>query len=911
MPAESLDVRAVFDRALELAKPERKAYLDRVRGAAPETHEKVEALLSAHEQAGSFMEGVALGSRVFVDDAIVEAAGMQIGPYKLLEQIGEGGFGVVFLAEQARPVRRRVALKVIKPGMDTREVIGRFEAERQALALMDHPNIAKVFDAGTTDSGRPYFVMELVQGVTITEYCDQCSLTARERLELLITVCRAVQHAHQKGVIHRDLKPTNVLVAMQDGRPAPIVIDFGVAKAINQRLTEHSLTAGFAQLIGTPLYMSPEQAELSPLGADTRSDIYSLGVMMYELLTGSTPFDKERLHAASYDELRRIIREEDPPLPSTRLRTVAASLATTVAASRRTDVRRLLQVIRGELDWIVMKCLEKDRNRRYESASGLAADMQRFLNDEPVQACPPSAVYRLRKLAQRNKGVLLAGVVVATALVLGTAASSWQAYRATRAERQAQVNLAKARQVVNEYFVRVSESSLLEDPTFEPLRKELLHAALGYYQDFVKQNADDSGLRAELAAAYFRVSYIHFVLGSEEDLLTPYEHGLALLEDLVRTNSNAADLWIPHTGRFRVAPAQFHVQRPAEALGTFKRARSLLEEMARQRPDSLALRADVALCYMAIGTLQGDLNHWSEAAEAKKAACEHWNQLALLDPEKRHYQAALVTQSMDLSQYLERLWQMPEAEEAARQSHDLAEQLVQQQPTPNHRALLGWSWLHQAGRLERAGELEAAEDAYRRASTAYEQLARDYPKVPRYRTQSFSAQCSLGCLFWESGRHAKAATTFREALATAEHLHEDDAEAQIALARFFASCPDPQFRDARKAAAAAQKAVARNPHESEAWYALGLAQCRLGDWHLAIDALQKSDELSPVPDGWSCFTRSIAHAQLGDADQARRWYDAALDCTDEQDAADAELRRLCAEAAALLDLNDVAERDRE
>ncbi|HEX2475066.1 MAG TPA: serine/threonine-protein kinase [Lacipirellulaceae bacterium] len=407
--------QSIFISAVENYAPDEwNKFLDDACREDVALRQRVELLLRAHQGEDSLLD------RGDVDSSdvgtIAEQPGTVIGPYKLLQQIGEGGFGVVFLAEQERPVKRRVALKVIKPGMDTRQVIARFEAERQALALMDHPNIAKVHDAGATENGRPYFVMELVQGVSITEYCDQCNLTTRERLELFIIVCHAVQHAHQKGVIHRDIKPTNVLVAMQDDRLAPKIIDFGVAKAVGQRLTEHALTTAFAQMVGSPLYMSPEQAELSALGVDTRSDIYSLGVLLYELLTGATPFDKDRLHAASYDELRRIIREEEPPRPSTRISTLAADLATTVADRRRTDARHLRQQVRGELDWIVMKCLEKDRNRRYETPSSLARDVERYLHDEPVQACPPSAGYRLKKFVRRNKvaaafvALLLAGV---------------------------------------------------------------------------------------------------------------------------------------------------------------------------------------------------------------------------------------------------------------------------------------------------------------------------------------------------------------------------------------------------------------------------------------------------------------------------------------------------------------------
>jgi WD40 repeat protein/serine/threonine protein kinase len=356
--------------------------------------------------------------------AASSAAGAVIGPYKLLKKIGEGGFGVVYLAEQRQPVRRQVAVKILKPGMDSRQITARFEAEQQALALMDHPNIARVFDGGQTADepggvgpGRSYFVMELVKGVPITEYCDQAQLATRDRLGLFLYVCQAVQHAHQKGIIHRDLKPSNVLATLQDATPMVKVIDFGVAKALGQQLTNHTLFTGFAQLVGTPAYMSPEQTALSNLDVDTRSDIYSLGVLLYELLTGTMPFDQARLQEVGYDEMRRIIRDEEPPRPSTRISTLGPTAAT-VATQRRSDPKRLSQLIRGELDWIVMRCLEKDRNRRYETASNLAADVQRYLRDEPVQACPPSMAYRLRKLARRHKAAFATAVAVGAAVLL-------------------------------------------------------------------------------------------------------------------------------------------------------------------------------------------------------------------------------------------------------------------------------------------------------------------------------------------------------------------------------------------------------------------------------------------------------------------------------------------------------------
>jgi serine/threonine protein kinase len=342
----------------------------------------------------------------------------RVGPYKLLQAIGEGGFGTVFLAEQEEPVRRRVAVKIIKAGMDTKQVVARFEAERQALAMMDHPNIAKVLDAGATPTGRPYFVMELVKGVPITEYCDRNVVYTHERLALFEQVCHAVQHAHQKGVIHRDIKPSNVLVAIHDGKPSPKVIDFGIAKATDHRLTEKTIFTEYNQLIGTPHYMSPEQAEMSTLDIDTRTDIYSLGVLLYELLTGTTPFDPARLREAGYGEIQRIIREEEPPRPSTRLSTLG-EMATDIARHRHTEPTALRKALRGELDWIVMKAMEKDRTRRYETANALALDIVRHLGDEPVLARPASAAYRFRKFARRHRAALATGGVVVVALGAG------------------------------------------------------------------------------------------------------------------------------------------------------------------------------------------------------------------------------------------------------------------------------------------------------------------------------------------------------------------------------------------------------------------------------------------------------------------------------------------------------------
>src|SRR6188474_3681888 len=409
---------------------ERACYLDAACGTDLALRQRVEDLLRASENAGDFLEEPPTGLGANTDSTLVihelsEKPGDKIGRYKLLQQIGEGGCGVVYMAEQEKPIRRRVALKVIKLGMDTRNVIARFEAERQALALMDHPNIARVLDAGATETGRPYFVMELVRGIKITDYCDQNNVSAEERLELFIQVCNAVQHAHQKGIIHRDLKPSNIMVTMHDGVPVPKVIDFGIAKATEQRLTDKTLFTSYAQLMGTPAYMSPEQMELSGLNLDTRSDIYSLGVLLYELMTGRTPFDTTDLLKLGVDELRRTVREQEPLSPSAKLQTFNNEELTKTARRHQVEALRLVSQLRGDLDWIVLKCLEKDRTRRYATANAVAMDIARFLNEEPVLARPPSQLYRLQKLVRRNPMVSLTGATAIAALVLGTITSTW------------------------------------------------------------------------------------------------------------------------------------------------------------------------------------------------------------------------------------------------------------------------------------------------------------------------------------------------------------------------------------------------------------------------------------------------------------------------------------------------------
>jgi serine/threonine protein kinase len=502
---------------------ERSTYLDEVCGNNKTLRSRVDSLLESHYKAVGFLEIPILDEQTTLSDSdLTEGPGTTIGRYKLLEKIGEGGMAVVYMAEQTEPIRRKVALKIIKLGMDTKSVIARFEAERQALAMMDHLNIAKVLDAGATETGRPYFVMELVTGVSITEYCDKNNLSTKDRLALFIKVCNAVQHAHQKGIIHRDIKPTNVMVTQHEGKPVPKVIDFGIAKATNQRLTEKTLFTRYAHIIGTPAYMSPEQADMGDLDVDTRSDIYSLGVLLYELLTGTTPFSEEELRKAGYIEMQRVIREQEPTKPSTKLSTLGKTL-TDVAKYRNSTPDLLTKAIRGDLDWIVMKSLEKDRDRRYEGVSSFALDITRYLEHKPVLAHAPNVTYRLSKFIQRHRTtVTVVLIVLVFVAILSTVLFAWS-HKQQQWDKQ---ELSRHRQALSEaersfdlgdFAQSLMQAKVLFDSKY--VKREagvLIDHILTRARDRVDYYTDRIESAPEEAKNYFRRAEYYDLLGEQE-----------------------------------------------------------------------------------------------------------------------------------------------------------------------------------------------------------------------------------------------------------------------------------------------------------------------------------------------------------------------------------------------------------
>jgi serine/threonine protein kinase len=787
MGATGPDVKSLFGRAVALPSPEeREAYLRVACAGDAGLRAEVESLLRAHGEAGSFLGERRPCPAATTDVAAREGPGTAVGPYTLREQVGEGGMGLVFVAEQQQPVRRKVALKLIKPGMDTRQVVARFEAERQALALMDHPNIARVLDGGETDGGRPYFVMELVRGVPVTLFCDQGHLGVRERLGLFLPVCHAVQHAHQKGVIHRDLKPSNVLVTSHDGVPVPKVIDFGVAKAVGGPLTDKTIYTQLSQMVGTPLYMSPEQAGQSGLDIDTRSDVYALGVLLYELLTGTTPFDQDRLGLAGYDEMRRIIREEEPPRPSTRISTLGQA-ATTVCAQRQSDPRRLSQLLKGELDWVVMKCLEKDRNRRYESASALARDVERYLADEPVKACPPSLGYRLGKFARRNRRALGTAALLALTL-LGAVALLARNYLVVKEEQkqtkaaylkaedereEAEKNFKRACDAVDELLSQVGYADLDGVPHMEPVRKALLEKALAFYQGFLDDKGTEPEVRFRCAYICARAANVYHLLGRDGEAARHFERAISLLEELTDE--------VPEVTRYRLGHAyvlndssRVLVDRGRfrEAEQALLRAVELEEQVLADFPGAPKCRLALAKHSYNLGHLYQTTNRYAEAEPAYRKAVKLCEQLRAEQPGSKDVRKELATASRRLASLLEATRRTSEAESRYRAALTLAQELVRDDPSDTHRGALAHAHQNLGELLAVTGRSPEAGEAIRQALKLRRQLAEEFPWVPTYRRDVAHSHYRLALLL-QTEQPAESVAAFREALGVLEKLAVD------------------------------------------------------------------------------------------------------------------------------------------
>ena len=869
-------IESIFAATVVLANTEeRAAYIDQVCSgdAALRTH--LEALLRAHDRAGHLLDRPVPGGPERTEAYIPNAqpGAVIAGRYKLLEAIGEGGMGAVWVAEQTQPVRRKVALKLIKPGMDSKSVLARFEAERQALAVMDHPNIAKVLDGGLSETGRPYFVMEYVKGVPITEYCDTTRLNVPERLNLFVQVCQAVQHAHQKGIIHRDLKPTNILVAPYDDKPVPKVIDFGLAKAMHQALTERTLHTAHETVLGTPLYMSPEQAQLNNLDVDTRSDIYSLGVLLYELLTGTTPLELQRCKEAAWEEIKRLVREDEPPRPSTRLS--SSDTLASLAAGRHTEPARLTKLVRGELDWIVMKALEKDRTRRYETANALADDITRYLHDEPVLAGPPRAGYRLRKFLRRNRKPVLAVVIVLFSLVGGIVGTTWGLVRAG----QALDAEAEQRHAAERLAHEKAELAKVE-----------------------RQSRDRADRQSELALKTLNLvvfdiaSKLDGVPGAHEVRRSLLSTAIDGLKQVARTLDVApiADhslVWSHiQLGDVFLLAGGSKSSGTEEARKQFQIAHELAKNLAHDHPQNAQLEHDLAISCGRLGKVNLQSGHTTAARDNFQEGLEVSQKLAHDDPKDVQAQNDLSTSYFGRGNANMQLGRTAAARDDFQRELEMSQKLAHDYPqNAEVQSDLSAAYLGLGEANQQLGNMPAARDGYLKCLEIFQKLATDDPQKVKAQTGLFLAHLKLGEVNLELGDTAAASEAFQRDLEISQKRARDDPEnhlvqSELAISYANLGSADQQLGnalaardDCQKALEISQKLARDDPQDAAVQSNLVVSLARLGNVNLQLGdvAAARNDfqthlEISQKlarddPQNATVqFDLSISYRQLGD-----------------------------------------------
>jgi len=871
--------RELFVQALDIQdRAERAAFLDRACRDQPAVRAAVEELLQARERAGTFLDQqppVLAAAAEETKESDAHSGQVIAGKYKLLQLIGQGGMGAVWMADQTEPVKRRVAVKLIGSERgNSRSILSRFEAERQALALMDHPNIARVLDAGSTAGERggcPFFVMELVKGVPLTEFCDEHKLSIPERLNIFMQICSAVQHAHQKGIIHRDLKPTNILVELHDDKPVPKVIDFGLAKAlIGQVLTEHTLFTAYGTVAGTPLYMAPEQAKFNAIDIDTRADIYALGVILYELLTGTTPIERAALKQAALDEVLRLVRESEPPTPSKRLSTTQAKPS--IAANRHTEPEKLGRFVKGELDWIVMKALAKERDRRYETANGLARDIERFLNHEPVLAGPPSASYRLRKFVQRNRGQVIAAALVLLALLAGIAGTTIGLIRAEQqkrlateaanSERKAREKAEQARDLTRQALDAMTSTAtgdaLTTQKEISADQKKFLAEVLKYYQQFAGEKADDEPSRARTAAAAYRVGRIELRLGRNEEAADAFQMArdgyASLTADFPTKPEYRRELGGNHTHLGFVLLEQL---KQSEAGEEFHQAIAIQEKLVAESPSVPEYRQQLGGSHRVLSFLLLRLGKSPEGEQHLRQGVAIFEKLATEFPAVPVYRSDLALSSNDLASLLMELGKWSEAEPYDRKALAILEKFATDSPgVPERRNGLALSYNHLAIRAARLGKRLEAEGAYRKALVIEAKLAEDFPTVPNYRQQVTVYHDNLALILKGIGRHSEAEEEYRKALAIREKLANDFPTVPLYRSALAASHNNlgvlfqeqgkrsEEQEENRKALAIQEKLAADYPEVTEYRYDLGTSRAlRAGS---RINAGQVSEGIAEI-----------------------------------------------------------------